>query len=91
MTQQQIVTGLVITASLVVAFMLGQTDVALPPLVKVLLGAANVALTYWARVSNGGTAMTTITTSAPAQVTAQIEKPPTATAGTASSQDEFSG
>lgn len=62
MTRQQAITGAVVTASLVVAFLLAQPDVALPPLVKVLLGAANVALTYWARVSNGGAAVVTTTT-----------------------------
>lgn len=63
MTRQQFVTGLVVTASLVVAFLLAQSDVALPPIAKVALGAANVALTYWARVSNGGAAVTTTTIS----------------------------
>lgn len=69
MTQQNLITGLVITASLVVAFLLGQSDLELPPIVKVALGAMNVALTYWARVSNGGAAVTTLTTSAPTAVT----------------------
>ena len=70
MNQQQFVTGAIVTASLVVAFLLGQPDVVLPPLVKVALGATNVALVYWARVSNGSTLMTTVTTPAGVSVTA---------------------
>jgi len=66
--QQDLVTGLVISASLVVAFLLSQSDVILPPIAKVVLGAMNVALTYWARVSNGGAPTTTVTTSAPGAV-----------------------
>ena len=50
MTEKQI-TGLVVTASLVCAFLLAQPDLVLSPLAKVILGAANVALTYWARQS----------------------------------------
>jgi hypothetical protein len=69
MTQQQLVTGAVVTASLIVAFLLGQPDVVLSPPVKVILGALNVALVYWARVSNGGTPMTTVTTPAGVTVT----------------------
>src|SRR3990167_5060657 len=70
MNQQQFVTGAIVTASLVVAFLLGQPDVVLPPLVKVALGATNVALVYWARVSNGSTPMTTVTTPSGVSVTA---------------------
>ncbi len=81
MNQQQLVTGLVISASLIVAFLLAQSDVLLPPLAKVVLGAMNVALTYWSRVSNGGAATTTVTTSAPSGVTVTTTdpeaKPPT--------------
>ena len=65
MTQQNLVTGLVISASLVVAFLLSQSDVTLPPVAKLVLGALNVALTYWARVSNGGGSTTTITVTEP--------------------------
>lgn len=45
-------TGLVVTASIVVSFLLTQPDVVLTPTVKVALGAANVALVYWARRSD---------------------------------------
>jgi hypothetical protein len=70
MTQQNLVTGLVISASLVVAFLLSQSDLVLPPIAKVILGALNVALTYWARVSNGGgtTTTTTLTQTVPPPV-----------------------
>lgn len=62
MTQQSLVTGLVITASLVVSFLLAQSDLVLPPGAKVALGAANVALAYWSRVSNGGAQVASVTT-----------------------------
>ena len=69
MNQTQLVTGLVITGSLVVSFLLSQSDVMLPPIAKVILGALNVALVYWSRVSNGGgnVTSTTVTTTTPKQ------------------------
>ena len=62
MNQQNLVTGLVISSSLIVAFLLAQSDVVLPPIAKVILGALNVSLTYWSRVSNGGGQVTSTTT-----------------------------
>lgn len=48
---QKTITAFIVTASLVVAFLLAQPDVVFGPGMKVILGALNVALTYWARQS----------------------------------------
>lgn len=44
MTRSQLVAGGVLVAQAVVAYLLTQPDVTIPPLLKVVLGAASVAL-----------------------------------------------
>ena len=45
MNAAQVVAVLVVVASAVLAFLLGQSDVTFDPVVKLVLGAANVAVT----------------------------------------------
>lgn len=52
---QRLLTGLIVSASIAVAFLLGQTEVVFDPIVKVALGVANVVLVYWARFSDPAT------------------------------------
>lgn len=80
MTQQNIVTIILVVASAVIPYLISQQDVTISPLVKVILTAANIGLAAFARLSNGGAATTTITTTAPSTATvtttAPAEEPP---------------
>jgi hypothetical protein len=68
-TQQNIVTVIVVVASAIIPYLISQQDVAIPPTIKVILTAANIGLVAFARLSNGGAATTTITTTAPSSTT----------------------
>lgn len=61
MTQQNLWTVLAAIAAVTIPYLLTQSDVVIPPLVKVGLTVANLTLVVLARFSNGGAATTTTT------------------------------
>lgn len=69
MTQQNLVTIIVVVASAVIPYLISQQDVVISPLLKVILTAANIGLAAFARLSNGGQQQTTVTTSGPSVAT----------------------
>lgn len=76
MTQQNLVTVVLVVAGAVIPYLISQQDVPLPPIVIVALTALNIGLLAYARLSNGGAPVTTITTTAPTSVTTTTENIP---------------
>jgi hypothetical protein len=62
-------TTLAAIASVVIPYLLIQTDVAVPPIVKVLLTAANLALVVIARTSNPNATPLQVAVTTPVAVT----------------------
>lgn len=65
MTQQNIVTVIVVVASAIIPYLISQQDVTIAPIWKVVLTAANIGLAAFARLSNGGGETTTVTITQP--------------------------
>lgn len=51
MNKSNLVTVIIVVASAVIPYLISQQDVAVPPIVKVVLTAANIGLAAYARLS----------------------------------------
>ena len=66
MNQSNLLTAIIVIAAAVIPYLISQQDVAVPPVVKVILTAANIGLAAYARLS-GTTPIPVAEAGSPAQ------------------------
>jgi hypothetical protein len=70
------VTVLLVVTSAVLPYLLSQNDVTIPPVLKVVLTAANIAVVAIARLSNPNSSPQQVTVTGPVQVTPDAPEVP---------------
>lgn len=78
-TQTNAITVLLVVASAIIPYLLTQTDVVVPPIIKVILGAANLALVAISRFSNPNATpvQVEVTQAVPVRPATAADEPPT--------------